>query len=32
LIIAEQGGLDPVATTEYVKALKREKRYQRDVY
>ena len=31
-IIAEQGGLDPVATTDYVKALKRDKRYQRDVY
>ncbi len=32
LIIAEHGGLDPVATTEYVKAMKRDKRYQRDVY
>lgn len=32
LIVAEQGGLDPVATTDYVKALKRDKRYQRDVY
>lgn len=32
LIVAEHGGLDPVATTEYVKALKRDKRYQRDVY
>ena len=32
LIVEEQGGLDPVATTDYVKALKRDKRYQRDVY
>lgn len=32
LIVAEQGGLDPVATTDFVKALKRENRYQRDVY
>ena len=31
-IVAEHGGLDPVATTEFVKALKRDKRYQRDVY
>lgn len=32
LIVEEHGRLDPVATTEYVKALKRDKRYQRDVY
>lgn len=31
-IIAEQGKMDPVAATEYVKAMKKEKRYQRDVY
>jgi sulfite reductase (NADPH) flavoprotein alpha-component len=31
-IVATHGGLDPVATTEYIKALKRDKRYQRDVY
>jgi sulfite reductase (NADPH) flavoprotein alpha-component len=31
-IIAEQGKMDPAAATEYVKAMKKEKRYQRDVY
>jgi len=31
-IVAEHGGLDAVATTEFVKALKRDRRYQRDVY
>ena len=31
-VVAAHGGLDPVATTDYVKALKRDGRYQRDVY
>ena len=31
-IVAEQGALSPEAAVEYVKRLKREKRYQRDVY
>ncbi|MDB6169730.1 MAG: FAD-binding protein [Verrucomicrobia bacterium] len=31
-VIAQQGGLDAPAATEYVKQLKKEKRYQRDVY
>lgn len=31
-IVAEHGGLSPDAAAEYVKALQREKRYQRDVY
>lgn len=31
-IAAEQGGLSPEAAAEYVKRLKREGRYQRDVY
>lgn len=31
-IIAEQGKMDPAAAAEYVKAMKKEKRYQRDVY
>jgi sulfite reductase (NADPH) flavoprotein alpha-component len=31
-IIARQGGLDAAAAAEYVKRMKKEKRYQRDVY
>jgi sulfite reductase (NADPH) flavoprotein alpha-component len=31
-IIARQGGLDPAQAAEYVKLMKKEKRYQRDVY
>jgi sulfite reductase (NADPH) flavoprotein alpha-component len=31
-IIAQQGGMDPAAAIDYVKAMKKEKRYQRDVY
>jgi sulfite reductase (NADPH) flavoprotein alpha-component len=31
-IVARQGGMDTVAATDYVKQLKKEKRYQRDVY
>lgn len=31
-IVAEQGGLSPEAAADYVKRLKREGRYQRDVY
>jgi sulfite reductase (NADPH) flavoprotein alpha-component len=31
-IIAEQGRMDPAAATEFVKQLKKDKRYQRDVY
>jgi sulfite reductase (NADPH) flavoprotein alpha-component len=31
-IVAEQGKMDPAAAAEYVKQLKKEKRYQRDVY
>jgi sulfite reductase (NADPH) flavoprotein alpha-component len=31
-IIAQQGGMEPAAATDYVKAMKKEKRYQRDVY
>jgi len=31
-IIARQGGMDAAAATEYVKRMKKEKRYQRDVY
>lgn len=31
-IIAQQGGMDAAAAAEYVKAMKKEKRYQRDVY
>ena len=31
-IVAEQGGLTPEAAADYVKQLKKEKRYQRDVY
>jgi sulfite reductase (NADPH) flavoprotein alpha-component len=31
-IIAQQGGMDAAAAVEYVKQLKKDKRYQRDVY
>ncbi|MCX6951693.1 MAG: sulfite reductase subunit alpha [Verrucomicrobia bacterium] len=31
-IIAEQGGMTPAAAADYVKQLKKDKRYQRDVY
>jgi sulfite reductase (NADPH) flavoprotein alpha-component len=31
-IVARQGGLDATASAEYVKRMKKEKRYQRDVY
>ena len=31
-VIAQQGGLDAAAAAEYVKQLKKDKRYQRDVY
>jgi len=31
-VIAGQGGLAPEAAADYVKAMKKEKRYQRDVY
>jgi sulfite reductase (NADPH) flavoprotein alpha-component len=31
-VVAEQGGMAPAAAADYVRALKREKRYQRDVY
>jgi sulfite reductase (NADPH) flavoprotein alpha-component len=31
-IVAQQGGLDPAGAAEYVKQLKKERRYQRDVY
>jgi sulfite reductase (NADPH) flavoprotein alpha-component len=31
-IIAEQGRMDPAAAADYVKQMKKEKRYQRDVY
>ena len=31
-IIAQQGGMDTAATAEYVKQMKKERRYQRDVY
>ncbi len=31
-IIAQHGGMDALAAAEHVKALKKEKRYQRDVY
>jgi sulfite reductase (NADPH) flavoprotein alpha-component len=31
-IIARQGGLEPAQAAEYVKLMKKEKRYQRDVY
>jgi sulfite reductase (NADPH) flavoprotein alpha-component len=31
-IIAQQGGMEPAAAADYVKQLKKDKRYQRDVY
>jgi len=31
-VIGQQGGMDPVAAIAYVKEMKKEKRYQRDVY
>lgn len=31
-IIAQQGGMEPTAAADYVKAMKKDKRYQRDVY
>ena len=31
-IVAQEGGLDPTAAAEYVKQMKKDKRYQRDVY
>jgi len=31
-IVAQQGGLDAAAAAEYIKQLKKDKRYQRDVY
>jgi sulfite reductase (NADPH) flavoprotein alpha-component len=31
-IIAQQGGMDPAAAAAYVKQMKKDKRYQRDVY
>ena len=31
-IVQQQGGLDPKASHEYLKSLRREKRYLRDVY
>ena len=31
-VVAQQGGLEPAAAAEYVKQLKKDKRYQRDVY
>ena len=31
-IVAEHGGMSPEQAAEYVTALKREKRYVRDVY
>lgn len=31
-IIAQQGGMDAAAAAEYVKQMKKDKRYQRDVY
>jgi sulfite reductase (NADPH) flavoprotein alpha-component len=31
-IVAQQGGMDMPAAAEYVKLMKKEKRYQRDVY
>ncbi len=31
-VIAQQGGLDAAAAAEYVKQMKKDKRYQRDVY
>ncbi len=31
-IVAQQGGMEPAAAADYVKQMKKEKRYQRDVY
>lgn len=31
-IVSQQGGMDAAAAIDYVKAMKKEKRYQRDVY
>ena len=31
-VIAQQGGLEPAAAADYVKQMKKDKRYQRDVY
>ncbi len=31
-IIAQQGGMEPAAAADYVKQMKKDKRYQRDVY
>ncbi|MBS0663439.1 MAG: sulfite reductase subunit alpha [Verrucomicrobia bacterium] len=31
-IVAQHGGMDPAAAAEFVKQLKKDKRYQRDVY
>ena len=31
-VVAQQGGMDATAAAEYVKQLKKDKRYQRDVY
>ena len=31
-VVAQQGGMDAAAAVEYVKQMKKEKRYQRDVY
>ena len=31
-VVAQQGGMDAAAAAEYVKLMKKEKRYQRDVY
>ncbi len=31
-IVAQQGGMDSAAAAAYIKLLKKEKRYQRDVY
>jgi sulfite reductase (NADPH) flavoprotein alpha-component len=31
-IVAQQGGMDTASAAEYVKHLKKDKRYQRDVY
>jgi len=31
-VIAQQGGMEPAAAADYVKQMKKDKRYQRDVY
>jgi sulfite reductase (NADPH) flavoprotein alpha-component len=31
-VIAQQGGLDAAAAADYVKQMKKDRRYQRDVY